>query len=127
MRHLEYRLHFGRVLYRRCSLPDTRQLGTLGDDGSRLRRKDRQRDCATGTGWERQQPKCGGCVSNASFYLVPLSNPVASYFKPKAHTLDYPNNETSRASRKYVKAMKQLHVSGASYYNPRDSNKASRG
>ena len=39
------------------------------------------------------------------------SNSAAKFFvKTK---LDYPNNETSKASRRYVKAMKRLHVSHA--------------
>lgn len=37
------------------------------------------------------------------------ANPAAKFFN--RGKLDYPNNETSKASRKYVKAMKQLHVS----------------
>ncbi|KAF5014723.1 hypothetical protein F66182_14202, partial [Fusarium sp. NRRL 66182] len=34
-------------------------------------------------------------------------NQAAKYFQ--RNKLDYPNDETTRASRKYVKAMKQLH------------------
>jgi len=37
------------------------------------------------------------------------SNSAAKFFLK--NKLDYPNNETSKASRKYVKAMKHLHVS----------------
>lgn len=37
------------------------------------------------------------------------SNSAAKFFNRSK--LDYPNNETSKASRKYVKAMKHLHVS----------------
>lgn len=36
--------------------------------------------------------------------------------------LDYPNDETTRASRKYVKAMKQLHVSSIPYTQRTPSN-----
>ena len=36
------------------------------------------------------------------------SNSAAKFFVRQK--LDYPNNETSRASRKYVKAMKRLNV-----------------
>jgi dual-specificity kinase len=36
-------------------------------------------------------------------------NPAAKFFN--RGKLEYPNNETSKASRKYVKAMKHLHVS----------------
>jgi len=35
---------------------------------------------------------------------------LGSYFKN--YKLDYPNAETPKASRKYVKAMKKLSVSG---------------
>lgn len=34
-----------------------------------------------------------------------------SYFRPKAYALNYPNPETARQSRKYVKNMKRLDVS----------------
>lgn len=37
----------------------------------------------------------------------------ARYFN--RNRLDYPNAETTRASRKYVKAMKQLHVGALSH------------
>lgn len=38
-------------------------------------------------------------------------NSAASYFLPRAFRLDYPNAETPRQSRKYVKNMKTLNVS----------------
>lgn len=38
------------------------------------------------------------------------ANSAAKFFNRTK--LDYPNNDTTRASRKYVKAMKHLHVSG---------------
>lgn len=37
------------------------------------------------------------------------ANPAAKFFN--RGKLEYPNNETSKASRKYVKAMKHLNVS----------------
>jgi dual-specificity kinase len=37
-------------------------------------------------------------------------NSAAPYFRPKAYALDYPNPETPRNSRKYVKNMKKLEV-----------------
>lgn len=37
------------------------------------------------------------------------ANSAAKFFV--RNKLDYPNNETSKASKKYVKAMKHLHVS----------------
>ena len=36
LRYLEYRLYLGRILYRRCSVPNTRQPGAPGHDGSSL-------------------------------------------------------------------------------------------
>ncbi|KIW04875.1 hypothetical protein, variant 1 [Verruconis gallopava] len=35
-------------------------------------------------------------------------NPAAQYFKVREKKLDYPNHETAKASRKYVRAMKRL-------------------
>jgi dual-specificity kinase len=43
---------------------------------------------------------------------IPMSTDQGRYFNRSK--LDYPNEETTRASRKYVKAMKQLHVSADS-------------
>jgi len=38
------------------------------------------------------------------------SNKLFRYFRSSGRTLDYPNAETQKASKKYVKAMKKLHV-----------------
>lgn len=44
----------------------------------------------------------GRTASNANYFSA------ARYFKN--YKLDYPNNEINKASKKYVKAMKKLHV-----------------
>ncbi|KAI9845896.1 MAG: dual specificity protein kinase kns1 [Sclerophora amabilis] len=57
---------------------------------------------------------CGGKIEPKLIRQVIQSgrshggNPAAKYFV-RGHRLDYPNQETSKASKKYVKAMKRLH------------------
>ncbi|KAI9752742.1 MAG: hypothetical protein M4579_005498 [Chaenotheca gracillima] len=57
---------------------------------------------------------CGGKIEPKLIRQVTQSNrnhggnPAAKYFL-RGHRLDYPNQETSKASKKYVKAMKRLH------------------
>ncbi|KZF23984.1 dual specificity tyrosine-phosphorylation-regulated kinase 3 [Xylona heveae TC161] len=60
------------------------------------------------------EPVCGGRLDTKLVKQVMAGgrgsngNQAAKYFV-RGQRLDYPNNETTRASRKYVKAMKQLH------------------
>ncbi|KAI9818628.1 MAG: dual specificity protein kinase kns1 [Thelocarpon impressellum] len=56
---------------------------------------------------------CGGKIDAKLIREVQASNkrhsnPAAKYFV-RGHRLDYPNAETPKASKKYVKAMKRLH------------------
>ena len=45
-----------------------------------------------------------------------LANVLCSYFRPKAYALDYPNSDTHRNSKKFVKCMKKLDVSNHARY-----------
>jgi dual-specificity kinase len=61
----------------------------------------------------------GNSQNQAAKYVHPLTllhwfiNHLNRYFN--RNKLDYPNEETTRASRKYVRAMKQLHVSASNH------------
>jgi dual-specificity kinase len=39
-----------------------------------------------------------------------MANAICRYFKVREKKLDYPNHETAKASKKYVRAMKRLEV-----------------
>ena len=51
-------------------------------------------------------------VAGPSRWCLALTSPRAPRFFVKHQRLDYPNSETTKASKKYVKAMKRLQVSG---------------
>jgi dual-specificity kinase len=61
------------------------------------------------------EPVCGGKIDTKLIKAVTSSgrgsnaNSAAKFFV--RNKLDYPANDTTKASKKYVKAMKQLHVS----------------
>jgi len=63
---------------------------------------------------------CGGKIDRELIKAVyktekgQSKNQAVNYFK--GQKLDYPNTETPRASKKYVKAMKKLGVSPPRYY-----------
>lgn len=61
------------------------------------------------------EPVCSGKIDTKLIKQVcsggrgANANSASKFFSRQK--LDYPNNETSKASKKYVKAMKHLHVS----------------
>ncbi|EON62220.1 CMGC/CLK protein kinase [Coniosporium apollinis CBS 100218] len=61
------------------------------------------------------EPVCGGKLDKELIRRVHKPekgqnrNPATAYFRSSGRTLDYPNAETQKASKKYVKAMKKLH------------------
>jgi dual-specificity kinase len=52
------------------------------------------------------EPICGPISSK----MIRATNRATQQKLFKSHKLDYPNSETTKQSRKYVKAMKPLHV-----------------
>jgi dual-specificity kinase len=52
------------------------------------------------------EPICGPISSK----MIRAANKATQQKLFKSHKLDYPNSETTKQSRKYVKAMKPLHV-----------------
>jgi hypothetical protein len=103
-------MYLGGILHRRRPLPDTRQPRASGNDGVRHWHTNRHLVDQEGYGrqpkWRQQLGLKVRCITLQTSNLS--TNSTRYFCRSK---IDYPNNDTTRASRKYVRAMKSLTVS----------------
>lgn len=99
-----------RIFHWRCFVPNPRQFGTSCHDGECLWRENRCQTHLIGHVSRKGQFQPSSQVGSLTISPPPhlISN---RYFRSKK--LDYPGKETTKASKKYVNAMKALNVSSS--------------
>lgn len=115
--HMEHRLHFDWIFHWWCFVSNPRQSRASCHDGDGLQPKvsglHNQPGEQDGKQKWRWEPSCKvGHVWTQTWYQ--LANRSNRYFKK--NKLDYPLQDTSRASRRFVRAMKRLNVCGSCWH-----------